>query len=364
MKWLAALALLAGTAAADPAPAAPPDAIKLGGYLELFYAYNFDRPRNGVTNLRAFDDRHASFVLQDAVLEGTWTHGPVSGRIALQAGEAPDLYYQGEPVQPATGSAPPRGPDEFRHIQEAYFAWAAPQSIEVAGGLFLSPIGPETVAEHSVWNWSRSNLFFSLPFYHAGVRLKRPLGDSGWSAIAMIANGWNNTIDNNHVPSVDLIAAYAKGDWLAQVQYFGGVERNPGMLGEPWRHLGDAYLQGPLAPKLTFLVHADGGFEQGSAGTSSWIGGAGYLKLDLCKVWNVAVRGDYLHEYGAAPILLPVAWVASGTATLTYAPADGVLFRLEARHDQAAADAYFAGDLVTPTRRYQDTVTLGATAWF
>jgi hypothetical protein len=53
-----------------------------------------------------------------------------------------------------------------------------------------------------VWNWSRSDLFFALPFYHAGVRVKRPLGDSGWTAIAMIANGWNNAIDNNHVPSV------------------------------------------------------------------------------------------------------------------------------------------------------------------
>ena len=60
----------------------------------------------------------------------------------------------------------------------------------------------------------------------------------------MVANGWNSAVDNNHLPSI-VIAAYSKDDWLAQLQYFGGVERDPGMFGDPWRHLGDAYLQGP-----------------------------------------------------------------------------------------------------------------------
>jgi hypothetical protein len=349
VKAIALVVLGTSVAAADPDPA---PAIKLGGYVEVYSAFNTNEPDNGVTNLRAFDDRNASFVLQNVMLEGTWTQGPVSGRLALQAGDAGDLYYQSEPVHPPVGSAPATGPEAFRHIQEAYFAWAAPDRIELAAGVFLSPIGPETVAEHSVWNWSRSNLFFALPFYHTGVRFKRPLGDSGWSVIAMVANGWNSIVDNNHTPSVDVIAAYSKGDWLGQVQYFGGVETTS------WRHLFDAYVQGPLAPHLTFLVHGDAGFEPGA----SWAGGAGYLKLDVTKQWAAVVRGDYLHD--TQSILLPVEWVASGTATAQYQPTDGLLFRLEVRHDQAASDAYFSGSAVMPASRHQDTVTVGATAWF
>lgn len=333
---------------ATPAAADPPS-IKLGGYVELFDAYNFNRPANSITNLRAFDDRHATFTLQNVVLEGTWTQGPVSGRIALQAGEAGDIYYEAEPVHPPMGSAPASGPDAWRHIQEAYVAYAAPDQIEIAGGLFLSPIGPETVAEHAVWNWSRSDLFFALPFYHAGVRVKRPFGDSGWSAIAMVCNGWNNAIDNNRTPSVDLMANYQKGDWLGQLQYFGGTET------QGWRNLFDAYLQGPIAGHLSFLLHADAGFQP----DASWAGGAAYLKYDVTKQWFASIRGDYLHN--TEQILLPVEWVASGTATGSYQPADGLVFRLEFRHDQAASDAYFAG---RGTRRYQDTLTLGATAWF
>lgn len=348
MKALAVLLLGTGVASADP----DPPATKLGGYVEVYGAFNTNDPANGVTNLRAFDDRSASFVLQNVMLEGTWTQGAVSGRLALQAGDAGDLYYQAEPVHPPAGSAPATGPEAFRHIQEAYFAWAAPDRIELAAGVFLSPIGPETVAEHAVWNWSRGNLFFALPFYHTGVRFKRPLGDSGWSVIAMVANGWNSIVDNNHTPSVDVIAAYSKGDWLGQVQYFGGVETTS------WRHLFDAYVQGPLAPHLTLLVHGDAGFEP----NASWAGGAAYLKLDLTKQWAAIARGDYLHDTHS--ILLPVEWVASGTATAQYQPTNGLLFRLELRHDQAASDAYFSGNAVMPDSRHQNTVTVGATAWF
>ena len=137
------------------------------------------------------------------------------------------------------------------------------------------------------------------------------------------------------------------------------------MLGEPWRHLGDAYLQGPLAPKPHVPRPRRRRLRAGQCGHVVVVGGAGYLKIDLCHAWNVAVRGDYLRR------VRPCTDLAAGRVgrlgdrdAAPDAPADGVLFRLEARHDQAAADAYFAGDPTTPTRRYQDTVTLGATAWF
>lgn len=357
-------------------PAAPPPSLAVGGYVEVYYGLNFALPSNGVTNLRAFDERAEMFALQNAVLDVTWTHGAISGRVALQVGDAPDFYYQGEPAIPPAGSAPAAGPLAFRNIQEAYLTWAAPYQLQVSAGVFLSPIGPESVAETSTWSWSRSNLFFALPFYHDGARVSRALGDSGWTATAAVYNGWNDVLDGNHTPSIDLIAAYSEGAWSAQVQYFGGIERPSGAPeGQPWRNLVDAYAEGPLGGGLRWRVHVDGGAERNAFGTSAWYAAAGYLKLDLDRQWYVAARGDYFHEIvpaGAAPLFFPVAWVASGTATVAYQPADALAFRLEYRHDQAPSDAYFGGtvstDLVTgqaiPNRRTQDTLTLGAVASF
>src|SRR5947208_1433056 len=92
--------------AADAAAAPSGDAVKPIGYVELYDQWNFGQPSNGVTNLRGFDDRHASLTLQNAVLGADWTKGPLHGRITLQFGEAGDIYYQAEPTQAASGTAP------------------------------------------------------------------------------------------------------------------------------------------------------------------------------------------------------------------------------------------------------------------
>ena len=145
--------------------------VKLGGYVELFYAYNLDRPENGVTNLRAFDDRHASFVLQNAVLEGTWTHGPVSGRSRCRPGRRRSLL-RSRAAQPATGSTPARAPRRVSPHPGGLPRVGRAGEHRGRGRRVPVADRPETVAEHSVWNWSRGNLFFALPFYHTGVRLK------------------------------------------------------------------------------------------------------------------------------------------------------------------------------------------------
>lgn len=374
--WVVFFVAIARVALADPEPTPPAPTIKLGGYLELDDSWNFRRPSNGINNLRGFDDRHATLTLQNAVLEATWTKGPVSGRIALQAGEAPDnYYYVVEPTRPPSGTAPASGPSDWRHIQEAWAAWQVSCALELAAGLFLSPIGPEVLQTRDDWNWSRSNLYHSFPYYHVGVRAKGPLRDSGWSLIGGVYNGWSNAVDNNEEPSVSVAAAYAKGAWTAQVLYFGGVERSTGAPeGSPWRHLGDAYVQGPIVGKLSFLAHGDAGFERGMLGTSSWGAFAGYLRYDVASDVYVAARGDVVREWKsmASAILIPVEWVSSGTATVSWRPADGLDLRFEYRHDSAQDYAYFGGAVITdpvtgmavPNRKDQDTVTAGAIAWF
>jgi hypothetical protein len=52
------------------------------------------------------------------------------------------------------------------------------------------------------WNWSRSNLFFGLPFYHTGVRATYALTELGITAGGY--NGWNSVLDNNAEKSVAL----------------------------------------------------------------------------------------------------------------------------------------------------------------
>jgi hypothetical protein len=115
----------------------------------------------------------------------------------------------GERNSPASRSRPrPSGAgasnlDVWKFIQQAVVAWHAPlgRGLLLEAGLFLSPIGPEGMAVKDQWNWSRSNLFFGLPFYHTGMRASYGLSDTLTLSVAAY-NGWNSVVDNNDEKSV------------------------------------------------------------------------------------------------------------------------------------------------------------------
>lgn len=330
--------LAAPTALADDAAT-----ITTSGYVETYYQVNLRFPDDHVTALRANDGRERSFTLSNAVLGASGERGPLAVKIALQVGSTGAGYYAAEP--PEGG-----GPELWRYLQQATLAYSTPGKIVVDAGLFPSPIGPEVIPIKDNWNWSRSDLFFALPAYHTGARIAVPLG-RGWTAQAHVYNGWNSVVDGNDSPSVGASAAYAGTRVQGQVLYFGGLER------DTWRHLFDAYATATLADRASMLVHADAGFEASGA---AWAAGAVYGKVDLSGCVYAAARADVFREWvpdGAVPIFWPTTWVSSGTATAAWQPAEGLSARLELRHDHAAGGAY-AG------HHTQNTVTLGATAWF
>ncbi|MCX5748119.1 MAG: outer membrane beta-barrel protein [Proteobacteria bacterium] len=367
--------LVLASRVASAQPSGP--TITLGGYVESYYQAHFQNPSNRITNLRGFDNRSRTFTLSNVALDARGEQGPVAVHVVLQVGPTPSTYYLAEPALAGTGSVNASSSELWKYVQLASVTVKAPAGLVIEAGLFPSPIGLEVIPVKDNWMWSRSNLFFGLPFYHTGVMVSRSLG-GGWTGKAHVYNGWNSVTDNNGTPSVAVSAAYASPTTTAQVLYFGGIERASGSPeGTPWRNLLDAYVQTALTDDVSVAAQADAGVEPNDLGTSAWATFAAYGKLSLTKALYAAVRADYFYERvatdgTASAIFWPVTWVAEGTATLAYQPYPGVSMRLEYRHDHAPADAYFGGtvavDPVTsapvPNRAMQDTATLGVTAWF
>ena len=350
MKLLGAMsALVPGVALAEPQPT-----ITVGGYLEAFYQVHFQNPDNRITNLRGFDDRSRTFTLSNVAVDLKAVSEAVTTRVVLQVGQTPSTYYAAEP-----GDG-----DLWKYIQTATLTYRGPVVVEA--GLFTSPIGPEVIPIKDNMNWSRSNLFFALPFYHTGARVSKALAGD-WTGTLAIYNGWNSVVVNNGSPSVAVSIAYATKSTTAQLLYFGGIERE-----SDWRNLFDALVQTAITDDITLAAQLDGGFEPNAGGTSAWLAAAGYAKYALSSELYVAARADYFAERRTRPIFWPARWLASGTLTLAYQPAAGLSVRLEARHDQAASDVFFGGEVAIdpstmafiPDRDHQDTVTFGATAWF
>lgn len=364
----------APSASASATPTVKPatsSTVTLTGYVEGFYQWNFNRPSNDVTALRAFDTRHDSFTLANAVIDAAWSLDKAYGRLALQVGHTPETYYLAEPSTPAQGGVGASSPQVWKLLQQANVGVKLTDKLSVEGGLFLSPVGPESMAIKDQWNWSRSNLFYALPFYHTGARSTYAFSDTT-SVMLMVSNGWNSVVDNNKLKSVTGSFSYAIPDKAAlQLLYFGGFERPTGAPeGDPWRHLFDAYVTVYPTPRLALLAHGDVGFEKNHFGTSSWYAGALSARFKATDWLYVAARGDRFHEKApsnASRIFWPSDWVSSGTFTLDLRPAETASIRLEYRHDAAQGDSFFGRGVPADgsfNRKFQNTLTLGATTWF
>ena len=374
-----ALVVASRPARSEDAKPETPAKVTIGGYLETYYQLNFRRPSNGITNLRGFDNRDRTFTLANAAIDAKGERGPLTVHVILQVGATGSTSYLAEPVLPGANGANATGPDLWKYVQQATLAYTTSGRVVVDAGLFPSPIGPEVIPIKDNWNWSRSDLFFGLPFYHTGARVAVPLG-GGWTGMAHAYSGWNSVVDNNSYPSLGLSAAYAGSRVSGQVLYFGGIERaSAAPEGKPWRHLLDAYATFTLSEQASVLVHVDAGIEPNDLGRSGWLAGAVSGKVQLAPKIYAAARLDAFREWlasdggvRAGAIFWPTPWVGSGTATLAYQPITGLSVRLEMRHDHAKSDVYFGGDVTgdggmtpyVPNRRAQDTLTLGATAWF
>jgi Putative beta-barrel porin-2, OmpL-like. bbp2 len=371
-----------------PAPPASPSgegalgALTVGAYVEAFYQWNFNEPANGITNYRGFDNRHNAITLSNAALDASWRKGPVSGQLTLQIGHTPNAYYLAEPASPGTGGAgEASGATTWKFLQQANVGYLAPlgRGLLLQAGLFTSPIGYESLAVKDNWHWSRSNLFFGLPFYHTGARASYEL-DGAWSVTAAVYNGWNSVVDNNRDKSIALEGVYRPHEALrAHLLYFGGVERPEGAPeGQPWRHDFDLFVQADLSERVSIVVHDNFGFEPGAFGTSLWFAFGVSGRYRAADWLYFALRGDHFREKAgggdagrAARLFWPGDWVSSATATADLRPADGLSVRLEYRHDEADVDTFFREEVgvdeagvAAPNAHFQNTLTLGATAWF
>lgn len=221
-----------------------------------------------------------------------------------------------------------------------------------------------------------------LPNYHAGVRATWTVSERVDIFNAVI-NGWNDIVDENDEKSFIGGVHYKLKDKLTvSGSYFGGVERDAGALeGRAWRHGVETWAQWDVTNHLSLAGDGSGGFERTRFGAHFWASAAAYARLKILDWLYAAVRGDGLWERPAMnaegasePILIPTKRVASFTATLDFRPVKGLSTRLEYRHDAAQSALFFRGDEIVgdgsalnpfvPNSRVQDTLLLGATAWF
>jgi Putative beta-barrel porin-2, OmpL-like. bbp2 len=355
------LAIIWCLAQADAGVATEVAVVTFAPYIETFYQWNFRQPLDGVTPKRAFDAIHNQVSIANAVFDAKVEAGGFTARLALQVGVTPDIYFDSaDPLWPEPAGSFDNRSLKFLQQANVGYEFQTLKHLKFEAGVFLSPIGPESIAVKDNFNFSRSNLFYTLPFYHLGGRASVTWLE-GVTLTAGLFNGWNSIADNNDEKSISLQLVRIGSQGTLSLLYFGGVERPRDYPERPIRHLFDAHYTGRVHRLLEVVGHASAGFEPRLL---SWAGAAVATRFQVFEWLFVSPRVDVYGEnrmsYVAATAssFREPSFTWTGTLTLDVRPYKTVSIRLEYRRD----DEQTLHETGT-AERIENTLTLGVTAW-
>jgi hypothetical protein len=321
----------APAAAPTPSPSPEPSKIDVGGYVDTYYGYNFNKVD---PLLRSFDVQHNTFSL--SAIEVNLTKAPTAdSRVGFRSdiwfGKAADLTAAYEPASD--------GKEIYKHVQQAYVSLLTGK-VQWDAGKFVTPMGAEVIESQDNWNYSRSILFgYAIPFYHLGARGTWTASDKV-SLAGYLVNGWNNASEVNGDKTFAISATLkptSKLTWVLNDMV--GKEAPAGAAVRDTRNLFDTTLTWTATPKLSLQANVDYGKE----GPVEWWGIAAYAKYQATPAWGVVGRYEYVDDSKGGFMTIG-SKAQSFTLTSDHLIAGGLKARLEYRFDHADSEFFTKSD--------------------
>jgi Putative beta-barrel porin-2, OmpL-like. bbp2 len=379
-------------AAPAPAPGNWWDKFSADGFVDAYgnLNYNFPKPQwgNGFPN-RAYDQAQG-FALNQIGANVSYSSDNVGGTISLRFGPEAAIYNL-PAAPPGNGTAD----DNFgmQNVRQAYATLKA-DKLTFDLGKWDQPFGSEVPDSQLNFFYTRSLLFqLNQPVFFTGVRFDAAFSDQVDLKL-FVANGWNNTIDNNTGKDFGGQLMLKPMDTL--VFYIGGVAgpeqsdflpaptfvTNPTALGtgaagtgkipgadSHWRELVDLVVDFNPTSALSFALNGDFDTESDATGigtqSETWWGVNLGIKYVVADPFAVAVRGEYFQDNHG--LIFPInpasgdtkANVESATLTLSYVAASKLTLMLDNRVDFADSEVY-SGTSGPGVSKNLFTTTLGA----
>jgi len=360
-------AVATASTATTPAPALNVDDIKkmlgLSIYLQGSYNYNFNGPNSGLNDLRIFDQKTNSFMLDLAEIvfaKDPATLNSLGFKLKLSAGETAKFIHS-----LGLGSTNTDLPFD---LTEAYISYLAPvgKGIRVDFGKMATFIGAEVIEARDNPNYSRSFLFnFAEPLTHTGIKVGYNFTDA-FNAAFFAVNGWDDASDNNKGKSYGASIGFTPADQFSgNVNVITGPEQNNN--NSNYRSLVDLVATiKPIKP-LSLILNYDYGYETRVPvfGGSRWDGISAIVKYEITDAHAIALRGEYFDDAqgsrtGIAQDMKEV------TLTWETKLLGSLILRPEYRHDwsnKTSFDSASGFGFVSPTnkgtKKEQDTLAFG-----
>lgn len=301
--------------------------VLLTGYLDVFYAYDFNRPETPYRQPFFFNhNRHNEFNLNQALIGVGVNHNRYRASLALQAGTYSNDNYSNEP-------------GVLKNIYEAFVGMALNRknNLWLDAGIFSSHLGAESALSIDDWTLTRSLSAESSPFFLAGAKVTYTLNEKIEFA-GLITNGWQRIqrVEGNSLPSFGTQLIYKAGEkYTFNWSTFIGTDDPDGT--RRMRYFNNFFGQFQFSEQFGLLAGFDFGIQQEVKGSSSydpWFAFTMILQYTFSEKWAAALRAEnFLDREGVIiPTDAPDGFNTTGLSiNADFRPIPALACRAEAR---------------------------------
>lgn len=302
--------------------------IKVSGYLEAYYGYDFNKP--GDHNRPGFiysHNRSNEVNLNLGFIKAAYDSGLIRANLAVMAGTYTNANLAAEP-------------GVLKNIFEANAGvkLSKTQNLWIDAGIFSSHIGFESAISKDCWVLTRNISSENTPYYESGAKLTYGTQDGKLTAAAFYLNGWQRITrqNGNQKPAGGLQLTWKPNDKIT-VNYsnYLGTEGADSVRLNRFYH--NIYGVFQLSDQFGITLGFDYGTQQKEKGSDQHneiISPVVIAQYKFAPKWAVAGRFEYYEDKSGVLIATgtPNGFKTKGySLNLDYAPIANAVIRLEGK---------------------------------
>jgi len=302
--------------------------IKVTGYLEAYYGFDFNKPAdNNRPGFVYSHNRHNEMNLNLGFIKGSYESDMVRANLAVMAGTYANANLAAEP-------------GVLKNIFEANAGLKLSKSANlwVDAGIFASHIGFESAVSKDCWVLTRNIASENTPYYESGAKMTYITADGKFTATALYLNGWQRIArqNGNSQPAGGLQLTWKPtGKITVNYSNYLGTEGADSIRVRRFYH--NVYGIFQLTDHFGLTAGFDYGTQQKAKGNSDKnevLSPVAIAQYRISSKWAMAGRVEYYEDKNGVIISTgtPNGFKTTGySLNIDYAPVSNAVVRLEGK---------------------------------
>lgn len=328
--------------------------VSIGGYIDTYFSYDFNRPKDGNRPYFVSMHRHNEVNINLAYVDVKYSSSRLRSRFVPGFGTYMNANYAAEQ-------------GTLKNIVEASAGLKifAKKNIWLDFGVFGSPFTNESAISKDQLTYTRSFASDYVPYYLAGAKITLP-ASSKVNLSLYLLNGWQQIKDQNSNKAIATQVEFRPNNhWLINWNTYSGKENSasePGFVG--WRFFTDAYfIYSKNRWAMTGCYYI--GIQEQSSSNATWWNANLIAQYSLTERLSLVSRIEYFEDERSVQIV-PITSAEdfssySSSLGINYRVADNFMFRTEGRVFFSEQEVYLRDEQPVSN---SSMITTNFTVWF